>query len=70
MLAFSLGLGAMLLLSVVLMTRFVPFTLGLKRLRPHLGLASSVLMIGIGASMILDKEHLLSDTIYRILGIT
>lgn len=70
MLAFSLGLGAMLLLSVVLMTRFVPVIKGLKKLRPHLGLASSVLMIGIGASMILDKEHLLSDTIYRILGIS
>ena len=69
MLVFSLGLGAMLLASVYLTTSFAPFTFGLKRLRPHLGLASAVIMLGLGATMILDKEHLVSDLVLRVLGV-
>jgi cytochrome c biogenesis protein CcdA len=68
MLAFSLGLGVMLLLGTLLMTSFVPFTFGLKRIRPHLGLASALLMVGFGVTMILDKEHLLSDFVVRLFG--
>lgn len=69
MLALSLGMGAMLLLSVILTTSFPPFTFGLKRLRPHLGLASALLMLGIGVTIILDKEHILSDAVLRVFGV-
>ncbi|MDP2725985.1 MAG: cytochrome c biogenesis protein CcdA, partial [Dehalococcoidia bacterium] len=69
MLVFSLGLGAMLLLSVFFMTSFAPFTTGLKRIRPYLGLASALFMLGIGVSMILDKEHIFGDLVLRLFGL-
>lgn len=69
MLALSLGMGVMLLVSVILATSFAPFSFGLKRLRPHLGLASALLMLGIGVTIILDKEHILSDLVLRVLGV-
>lgn len=70
MLAFSLGLGVVLLLGTLLMTSFGPFTFGLKKIRPHLGLASALLMVGFGVTMILDKEHLLSDFVVRLFGVS
>ncbi len=68
MLAFSLGLGVVLLLGTLLMTSFVPITFGLKRIRPYLGLASALFMLGFGVTMILDKEHIFSDFVVRLFG--
>lgn len=66
---FSLGLGAILLPAALLMNSFASLTFGLKRLRPALGLSSALVMIGFGATMILDKEHLFSDYVVHLLNL-
>ena len=69
LLSLSLCLGALLLLPALLTSSILPFVSSVKRLRPVLGLVSALVMVSFGVAMILGKEHLLSDYVYRLLGL-
>ncbi|MBI2906791.1 MAG: hypothetical protein HYX92_03930 [Chloroflexi bacterium] len=68
-LAYSLGIGVVILLGAFAMTSVLPALPDLRRARPFLGLASGLLIASFGVTMILGQEHFLSDLIYRALSL-